>query len=172
MGIIVLDALPSPSAASAELFGRSLLILWEVWAVQMRSFERFGQWWIMAPRWCKMNSWKFWVLLVCLLSFSVSSSSTSYILVYIYIYIYIYKDSSASFSSSLCSKFVKIIVSSQRKLRKKKPTRMGTPPSLVHYTKKGTNPGNPPPQPGGPDPSPWPGPGELKRSLFSLFMSF
>ena len=77
----------------------------------------------------------------------------------------IYKDLSASFSSSLCSRFVKIMVNNQGKIRKKQTGMVTPPPSLVHYTKKGTYPGNPPPQP--PDPSPWPGPGEFKVNLFS-----
>ena len=58
-------------------------------------------------------------------------------------YIYIYKDLSASFSSSLCSRFVKIMVNNQKKIHQRKETRLVTPPpSLVHYTKKGTYPGN------------------------------
>ena len=62
-------------------------------------------------------------------------------IIYFSIYIYIYKDSSASFSSSLCSKFVKIIVNNQGRLRKKKPTRMVTPPFFGPLHKEGDEPG-------------------------------
>ena len=87
-------------------------------------------------------------------------------------HIYIYKDSSASFSSSLCSRFVKNDNKQLGKIYEKRKTGLVTPPSLVHYSKKGTYPGNPvPPNQAGQTPDPGQVLGSLKGDPFSLISS-
>ena len=83
------------------------------------------------------------------------------------------KDSSASFSSSLCSRFVKNDNKQLGKIYEKRKTGLVTPPpSLVHYSKKGTYPGNPvPPNQAGQTPDPGQVLGSLKGDPFSLISS-
>ena len=78
------------------------------------------------------------------------------------------KDSSASFSSSLCSRFVKNDNKQLGKIYEKRKTGLVTPPpSLVHYSKKGTYPGNPvPPNQAGQTPDPGQVLGSLKGDPF------
>ena len=70
------------------------------------------------------------------------------------------KDLSASFSSSLCSR-----------IHQRKETRLVTPPLLWSTTqRRGRTRVTFPPRPGGPNPSPWPGPGEIKvRPFFAPY---
>ena len=76
------------------------------------------------------------------------------------------KDLSASFSSSLCSRFVKMIIKIGQKYEKREPGWL-PPPSSVHCSKKGAYPGNPvPPNQAGQAPDPGQTLGSLKCDPF------